>query len=75
MTIGEFREAARIALTEAGPDAVAPSAAYEVEIQKKFALAAASMVLALVGASIGLRFDRGGIVVVIGASATVFVAY
>ncbi|MQA91863.1 MAG: LptF/LptG family permease [Gemmatimonas sp.] len=75
MTLGELREAARNALTDAGPDAAALAVAYEVEIQKKFALAAACLVLALAGATIALRFPRGGIGLVIGASGVVFTGY
>jgi lipopolysaccharide export LptBFGC system permease protein LptF len=75
MTLGELREAARSALSDAGPDAAARAVAYEVEIQKKFALAAACLVLALAGAMIALRFPRGGIGLVIGASGVVFTGY
>lgn len=75
MTIGELREAARSALTTAGPGAAARAVAYEVEIQKKFALAAACLVLALTGAAVALRFPRGGIGLVIGASGVVFTGY
>lgn len=75
MTVGELQEAARSARTDVGPDAAARAAAYEVEIQKKFALAAACMVLALAGAAIPLRFPRGGLGLVIGASGVVFTGY
>jgi hypothetical protein len=75
MTVGELRDAARSARTDAGPDAVARAVAYEVEIQKKFALAAASVILALAGAAIALRFPRGGAGLVIGASVVVFTGY
>jgi len=75
MTIGELQEAARSARTDAGPDAAARAAAYELKIQKKFALAAACMVLALAGAAIPLRFPRGGLGLVIGASSVVFTGY
>ena len=75
MTIGELRSAARSARADDGPDALARVATYEVEIQKKFALAAACIVLALAGAAIALRFPRGGIGLVFGASLVVFTAY
>ena len=75
MTIGELREAARSALTDAGPDAAARAVAYEVEIQKKFGLAAACVVLALAGVTIALRFRRGGVGLVIGAGGVVFTGY
>ena len=45
------------------------------EIQKKFALAAACVVLALAAAAIAIRFPRGGGVLMIVAGAVVFTAY
>lgn len=75
MTIGELREAAGIARGEPGAAAAARAAAYEVEIQKKLALAAACLVLALVGAAIPLRFPRGGLGLVVGAGIFVFTGY
>jgi lipopolysaccharide export system permease protein len=48
---------------------------YEVEIQKKFALAAACVVFVLLGAPIALRFPRGGVGLVIGVSLGVFALY
>lgn len=75
MTIGQLREAARSARTGARPDAAERAAAYEVEIHKKFALAAACVVLALAGAAIPLRFPRGGPGLVVGGSGLVFTGY
>jgi lipopolysaccharide export LptBFGC system permease protein LptF len=75
MTISELREAARSARTGTGVDAGARAAAYEVEIQKKFALAAACVVLALAGAATAIRFPRGGVRLVLGASGFVFTGY
>jgi len=75
MTIGELREAARQARTATGAGAAARAVAYEVEIQKKFALAAACVVLALVGAATATRFPHGGVGLVIGASGFVFIGY
>src|SRR5262245_16903006 len=75
MTIGELRAAARSARADAGPNASARAAYYEVEIQKKYALAAASVVLALTGVALALLLPRGGAVLVIGASCAVFGAY
>jgi lipopolysaccharide export system permease protein len=46
-----------------------------VEIQKKFSLAAACIVLALVGGPIALRFPRGGVGLVIGVSFSIFSLY
>src|SRR5439155_26977343 len=38
---------------------------YDVEIQKKFSLAAACIIFVLIGAPVALRFPRGGVGVVI----------
>ncbi|HEU5262484.1 MAG TPA: LptF/LptG family permease [Gemmatimonadales bacterium] len=51
------------------------AAMYEVEIHKKYAIAAACLIFALVGAPIALRFQRGGIGLVIGMSLLVFTVY
>lgn len=86
MTIHELRRAAKSAQEDAGRAAVEGrramehaarqrAAMYEVEIQKKYAIAAACAVFALVGAPIGLRFRRGGLGLVIGVSSAVFVMY
>ena len=75
MTIGELREAARTVRPGTEPTALARAAAYEVEAQKKLALPAACVVLALAGVAIGLRVPRGGTGLVIGASGAVFGAY
>ncbi len=48
---------------------------YEVEIHKKFALAAACFVFVLLGAPIALRFPRGGVGLTIGVSLVVFALY
>lgn len=48
---------------------------YQVEIEKKFALAAACVVFVLLGAPLALRFPRGGVGLVIGASLIVFGLY
>jgi len=48
---------------------------YEVEIHKKFSLAVACVVFVLLGAPIALRFPRGGVGLVIGASLAVFALY
>ena len=50
-------------------------ATYEVEIQKKYAIAAACLVFALLGAPVALRFQRGGVGLVIGVSVAVFTVY
>ena len=75
MTIGGLREAARSARTDSGEAAAARAAAYEVEIQKKFSTAFACVVLTLAGAAMALRFPRGGVGLVIGASSIVFTGY
>jgi len=56
-------------------DARARAATYEVEIQKKLAIAAACLVFALVGIPVALRFQRGGVGLVIGMSVGVFTVY
>ncbi|HKN66535.1 MAG TPA: LptF/LptG family permease [Gemmatimonadaceae bacterium] len=48
---------------------------YDVEIQKKFSLAAACLIFVLVGAPIALRFPRGGVGLVIGVSLFIFAVY
>lgn len=50
-------------------------AMYEIEIQKKIALAFACMVFALLGVPIAIHFPRGGIGLVIGMSLAVFTIY
>jgi lipopolysaccharide export system permease protein len=47
----------------------------QVEIEKKFAIAAACVVFALLGAPIALRFPRGGTGLTIGVSLSVFGMY
>ena len=56
-------------------DARSTMSRYQVEIQKKFALAAACVVFVLFGAPIALRFPRGGVGLVIGASLVAFALY
>ena len=56
-------------------DALGTVHAYDVEIQKKFALAAACIVFVLLGAPIALRFPRGGVGLVITVSLGVFALY
>jgi len=51
------------------------AATYEVEIQKKYAIAAACVIFALVGAPVALRYYRGGVGLVIGMSVVVFTVY
>jgi lipopolysaccharide export system permease protein len=75
MTVGELREAAGRARTGIGPDAAVRAATYEVEIHKKFSVAAASVVFALAAAVTALRFPHGGVGLVLGASGFVFTGY
>jgi lipopolysaccharide export LptBFGC system permease protein LptF len=75
MTVGELREAARTARFSSEADAIARATVYEVEIQKKFALAAACLFLALAGAATSIRFPHGGLGLVIGVSAVLFTVY
>ena len=48
---------------------------YEIEIHKKFSLAAACLIFVIVGAPIAVRFPRGGVGLVIGVSLLVFALY
>jgi lipopolysaccharide export system permease protein len=48
---------------------------FDVEIQKKFALAAACVVFVLLGAPVALRFPRGGVGMTLGVSLVVFAIY
>lgn len=48
---------------------------YDVEIQKKFSLAASCLIFVLIGAPIALRFPRGGVGLVIGVSFAIFGIY
>jgi lipopolysaccharide export system permease protein len=50
-------------------------AMYQVEIHKKYALAAACLVFALLGVPVAIRFARGGIGLVIATSLGVFTIY
>jgi lipopolysaccharide export LptBFGC system permease protein LptF len=75
MTIGQLRTAARTVEMNTEPLARARAARYEVEIQKKLALPAACVVLALAAVVIALSVSRGRVMVVIGASLAVFGAY
>ncbi|MDB4907396.1 MAG: permease YjgP/YjgQ family protein [Gemmatimonadetes bacterium] len=62
---------AKIRATEASKD----RNRYDVEIQKKFSLAAACIIFVLIGAPIALRFPRGGVGLVIGVSFLIFAVY
>lgn len=75
MTIGELRTAAINVKPNSDPVALARVAAYEVEIQKKFALPAACLVLTIIAMALAYSFPRGGSWLVVGASAVVFGAY
>jgi lipopolysaccharide export system permease protein len=54
---------------------LARAAQFEVEVQKKFAIAASCIIFALVGVPVALRFPRGGVGLVIGMSLVVFTVY
>ena len=75
MTIGALREAGQRARTASGAEAAARADQIDVEIQKKFALAAACVILALAAAVIAIRFPGGGVRLVLGASGLVFIGY
>jgi lipopolysaccharide export system permease protein len=48
---------------------------YEIEIHKKFALAAACLIFVVLGAPLALRFPRGGVGLVLLVSLIVFALY
>ncbi|MDQ6634249.1 MAG: LptF/LptG family permease [Gemmatimonadota bacterium] len=48
---------------------------YDIEINKKFSLAAACLIFVLLGAPLAVRFPRGGVGLVIGVSLLVFALY
>jgi hypothetical protein len=48
---------------------------YDIEINKKFSLAAACLIFVIVGAPLAVRFPRGGVGLVIGVSLVVFALY
>ena len=48
---------------------------YQVEVHKKFAIATATLVFVLIGVPLALRFPRGGVGMVIGASLLIFSIY
>ena len=75
MTIGELRAAARTVRPATEPLALARTARYEIEFQKKLALPAACVVLALFAIAIALSVPGGGAMLVAGASLAVFSAY
>lgn len=75
MTIGELQSAARTVRPGTGSPDLARVTVYEVEIQKKIALPAACLVMALAGMAIALNVPRGGVGLMIGASCLVFGAY
>ena len=51
------------------------AARFQIEIHKKFAIAAACLVFVVIGAPVALRFPRGGVGLVIGASVLIFGFY
>ncbi|HEX5972915.1 MAG TPA: LptF/LptG family permease [Gemmatimonadaceae bacterium] len=75
MTLAELRNADRRVRSSTKRIYLQEAATYEVEIQKKFALPAACIVLALAGIAIALLIPRGGMALVLGASFVVFLAY
>lgn len=75
MTIWELRAEARNARANDGPDGLVRAVALDVEIQKKLALAAACVVLALAGVALALLIPSGGVALVIVASWLVFPVY
>jgi lipopolysaccharide export LptBFGC system permease protein LptF len=75
MTLGELREAEQTARTATGAEAAARAARYGVEIQKKLAISAASLILALVAGALAIRYPGGGGKLVLAAANLVFIGY
>lgn len=75
MTIGALRAAANNFEITSDASGRSRAAAYQVEIQKKLALPAACLLLALAGKALAFRTPRAGLGLVIGASLVCFVAY
>lgn len=75
MTIDRLRDAARTVRLASEPVALSRAAAYEVEVQKKLALPAACVIMALIGMVVAFRSPRGGMGLVLGTSLVVFGAY
>jgi lipopolysaccharide export LptBFGC system permease protein LptF len=75
MTFAELRAAAQTARTAGGAGAVARADQIEVELHKKLAISAASVILALVAAAVAIRFPGGGLRRVLGASGLMFTGY
>lgn len=83
-SVGESSPATRPNLGGRDPQEYARSSAdrlereirdYQVEIQKKFAIAVAALVYVLIGVPIALRFPQGGIGMVIAVSLSIFGIY
>ena len=51
------------------------AAVYSVELNKKYAIPVACIVFVLIGVPIAIRFPRGGVGLVVGASLTIFTIY
>jgi lipopolysaccharide export system permease protein len=68
--LAEFR-----AMEDRAHNAELRAASYLVEVHKKYAIATACIVFVLVGVPVALRFPRGGIGIVVGASVAVFAVY
>lgn len=75
MTITELRAEANRARATGNADSPALASRYEVEIQKKYAIATAAVVLALTAMAIAFLFPRGGVVLFTGAAVAVVVLY
>ena len=75
MTIGALREAAKNVEAYGEPNGRSRAASYQIEIQKKLALPAACLLLAMAGMALAFRMPRGGVALVIGGSLVCFGAY
>ncbi|MEO7998967.1 MAG: LptF/LptG family permease [Gemmatimonadaceae bacterium] len=75
MTIAELRAAIKNVEPRDGSRARSLTQSYEIEIQKKYALPAACLVLAIAGMAVAFRIPRGGSALVFGGSLIFFGAY
>ncbi len=72
---GALLRAQKDGFAATGLGTVASLSRYRVEIHKKFSIPAMCIVFVLIGAPLALRFPRGGVGLVIGASALIFGLY
>lgn len=75
MTIGALRQAAATVAQHNDQSSKSQAVSYEVEVQKKLALPAACLLLALAGMALAFRLPRGGLALVFIGGLTLWSAY